>query len=66
MKERVYMMNVSDVANELGISKGHAYKIIRQLNEQLAREGYIVIAGKVPKNYWKTKFFGYEQLTKGA
>ena len=30
-----YMMNAEDVANELGISKGHAYKVIRQLNAEL-------------------------------
>ena len=29
-----YMMNATDVATELGISKGHAYKVIRQLNEE--------------------------------
>lgn len=28
-----YMMDAEDVANELGISKGHAYKVIRLLNE---------------------------------
>ena len=30
-----YMMTAEDVATELGISKGHAYKLIRQLNEEL-------------------------------
>ena len=30
-----YMMGAEDVANELGISKGHAYKVIRQLNGEL-------------------------------
>ena len=30
-----YMMNANDVANELGVSKGHAYKMIRKLNEEL-------------------------------
>jgi len=30
-----YLMSAEDVANELGVSKGHAYKVIRQLNEEL-------------------------------
>ena len=44
-----YMMSAEDVANELGISKGHAYKVIRQLNEELEKSGFIIVAGKVPR-----------------
>ena len=38
-----YMMSAEDVANELGISKGHAYKVIRQLNEELEKSGFIIV-----------------------
>ena len=37
-----YMMNAYDVAMELGVSKGHAYKVIRKLNAELEAAGYIV------------------------
>lgn len=57
-----YMMNAEDVANELGISKGHAYKIIRQLNAELEISGFIVVAGKVPRAFWKKKFYGYQTV----
>lgn len=34
--ERVnYLMNAYDVAMELGVSKGHAYKVIRKLNVRM-------------------------------
>jgi len=59
-----YMMTVEDVAVELGVSHGHAYKLIRQLNQELLEAGYITIAGKIPRTYWQTKFFGYNQQTK--
>jgi len=59
-----YMMTVEDVAVELGVSHGHAYKLIRQLNQELSEAGYITIAGKIPRTYWQTKFFGYNQQTK--
>ena len=55
-----YMMNVNDVAKELGVSKGHAYKLIRKLNEELEASGYIVVSGKVPRAFWEKKFFGYQ------
>ena len=54
------MMTAADVANELGVSKGHAYKMIRQLNEELQKNGYIVVAGKIPRAFWEKKFYGYQ------
>ena len=45
------MMNANDVAKELGVSKGHAYKVIRMLNAELEERGYIVVSGKVPRAY---------------
>lgn len=61
MKEK-YMMDVNDVVNELGVSKSKAYQILRQLNKSLEEEGYTAIAGKIPRPYWETKFYGYAQM----
>ena len=58
-----YMMDANDVAEELGVSRSKAYKILRELNESLRKEGYIVIAGKIPRPYWETKFYGYAQVS---
>lgn len=55
-----YLMDAEDVANELGISRGHAYKVIRQLNEELEKSGFIIVAGKIPRAFWKKKFYGYQ------
>ena len=40
----------------LGVSVGHAYKIIRKLNQELAEQGFLVIAGKVPRCYIGSTF----------
>jgi sugar-specific transcriptional regulator TrmB len=53
-----YMVTAQDVVDMLGVSKGHAYKIIRQLNKELGDNGYIVVSGKIPKAYWDKKFYG--------
>lgn len=37
----------AEVAEELGVSKGKAYAIIKQLNEELSEKGYLTLAGKV-------------------
>ena len=46
-----YMVTAQDVVDMLGVSKGHAYKIIRQLNKELEDSGYIVVSGKIPRVY---------------
>ena len=58
MKE-TYMMTADEIVDELGVSKGKAYKVIRDLNAELEQMGFIVISGKIPRAYWEKKFFGY-------
>lgn len=48
----------NEVKEMLGISRGHAYKIVRQLNDELASKGFIVVAGRVPKKYFAEHFYG--------
>lgn len=55
---KVYM-TADDVADALGISKGHAYVIIRACNAELKKQGYICIAGKVPIKYFSEKYYGF-------
>lgn len=55
-----YMMNVEDIANELGCSKSHAYKLVKDLNKELEEQGYITMAGRIPRAFWATKMYGYE------
>ena len=39
-------MRADEVAQELGISKSHAYKVIHGLNEELQEKGYLTISGR--------------------
>lgn len=43
----------------LDISIGHSYKIIRQLNKELEKDGFLVVAGKVPKRYFEKRWYGF-------
>lgn len=58
MKDNHYMMYAEDISKELDISKGYAYKIIKELNQELKEAGFIVISGRVPRVFWETKFYG--------
>lgn len=55
--KKIYV-TAADLSEMLGISTGHAYKIIRQLNQELDKNGYITIAGKVPSKYLEERWYG--------
>lgn len=57
-----YMVGAEEVAKELGISRGYAYKLIKKLNDELSAQGYIVISGKLPKAFLQTKFYGFGEV----
>ena len=54
------MMTAKEVSAEMGVSAATAYKIIRELNEELRKAGYVTVSGKVPTAYWNKKFYGSE------
>lgn len=54
------LINAKEVAEILGTSKSHAYKVVQQLNKELRNQGYIVIAGKVSRAYFEEKIYGLQ------
>ena len=51
-------LTAEEIAEILGVSKGFAYRLIRDLNAELKAKGFIVVAGKLPTTYFKEKFYG--------
>lgn len=62
---RAYL-TVNDVEEILGISRSLAYKVIRNMNNDLAAKGYLTAAGKVPKKYFEEHWYGLEEGGKKA
>ncbi|MCX7773052.1 MAG: transcriptional regulator [Clostridia bacterium] len=56
-EEKSKFVRVDEVAKLLDISKSHAYKIIRQLNEELKKEGKITNAGRVSRRYLEERLY---------
>ena len=50
--ESTSFMRVDEVAQELGISKSYAYKIVQKLNVELKEKGFMTISGRVNKQYF--------------
>ena len=57
MNEKIYY-SAEDIAKMLGVSMGKAYKILREMNKDLASKGFLTIAGKIPVEYFKEKWYG--------
>lgn len=51
MKSKNFM-RVEDVAEELGVSKSYAYKVVQKLNKELKAKGYITISGRINRQYF--------------
>ena len=51
-------IRVDEVADELGVSKPYADKLIRKLNEELKDKGFITIAGRVNRQYFNERLYG--------
>jgi sugar-specific transcriptional regulator TrmB len=59
MNKNLYF-TANEISEMLGISRGHAYKIVKKLNNELAEKGFIVISGRVPKKFFAEHYYGME------
>ncbi|MFI3226281.1 MAG: hypothetical protein R3Y09_02615 [Clostridia bacterium] len=50
-----------EVAIELGVSKSQAYKILQKLNAELREKDFFTIAGKVSRQFFEEKFYGFKE-----
>ncbi|KXG75602.1 helix-turn-helix domain-containing protein [Thermotalea metallivorans] len=55
IKQESKFYKAADVAEILGVSETTAYRIIRSLNEELKKQGKIVVAGKISKRFFEEK-----------
>jgi Mn-dependent DtxR family transcriptional regulator len=57
MKKELFV-KVEEIAEELGVSKPYAYKLVREMNEELKKKGFLTIAGRVSRRYFEEKCYG--------
>lgn len=53
-------VTAKEVMELLHVSRGYAYRVIRELNKELETKGYRVISGRVPRKYFQEKFYGMD------
>lgn len=60
MAEEKRFLSVADVSEIMECSKSQAYKIIRQLNDELNEKGFVTLSGKINSKYF------YERTYQGV
>lgn len=51
-------MTVNEVMENLNVSKPYAYKLMRDLNEELKIKEFITVAGRISRKYFSERFYG--------
>ena len=57
MNEKIYY-SAEDIAKMLGVSMGKSYKILREMNKELAGKAIHPLAAKIPVEYFREKWYG--------
>lgn len=63
MDKKIYY-NAKEVASMLGVSMGKSYKILREMNTELAGKGFLTIPGKIPAEYTNSTLNQEENMLK--
>jgi len=61
---KIYL-TAADISEALGVSKAHAYVMIRECNEELKGKGYLTISGKVSSKFFGEKYYGFATENNG-
>ena len=59
-------LRVEEVAEILDVSTSYAYKVIRELNEELKRKGLITISGRINRGYFNERLYEVGKENKNA
>ena len=61
--DKQLFVTADTVAKDFGVSKGYAYRLIREMNRELKAQGYLTVAGRVSKKYYlETVFLRFPRI----
>ena len=60
MDKKTAFISVAEIQKVLDVSESKAYRIVRSLNSELKKEGFLVLPGKVSRQYFNERFYGIQ------
>lgn len=58
MEAKKIYYTAEEISVMLGVSVGHSYRIIRKLNKELEKQGFIIVSGKLPIRFFEERYYG--------
>lgn len=65
MLESTTFISVNEVKEILGVADTKAYQIIRDLNSELSEKGYMIVPGRISRQYFYERFYGLTNQGEG-
>lgn len=65
MEKESMFVRANEVAADLEVSVPQAYRLIRQMNQELEEQGYMTISGRVSRRFYMERFYGFAPAKKG-
>ena len=54
-------ISAKEVARELEVSDSFAYRLVRKLNDELEKQGFVVVKGKISRKYFDERVYGMSE-----
>ncbi len=54
-------ISAKQVARELEVSDSFAYRLVRKLNDELEKQGFVVVKGKISRKYFEERVYGMSE-----
>lgn len=54
-------ISAKQVARELEVSDSFAYCLVRKLNDELEKQGFVVVKGKISRKYFEERVYGMSE-----
>lgn len=58
---RKLFISAKEVARELEVSDSFAYRLVRKLNDELEKQGFVVVKGKISRKYFEERVYGMSE-----
>ena len=55
-------ISAKEVARELEVSDSFAYRLVRKLNDELEKQGFVVVKGKISRKYFEERVYGMNEM----
>lgn len=65
MNNVAVFITVAEIQKVLEVSESKAYRIVRSLNSELKRDGFLVLPGRVSRQYFNERFYGIQMKEGG-